>query len=114
MNDTQHGDRRRNPRISVVARIHSHLVTLNMPTTILDFSAGGFLMQSPVAFPVGAIEEFRFTAENVEVILRARVMRVLTAYRSDGMVYMTGLQFLEEQSEPISRLLATVTATAPA
>ena len=110
MSDTKHGDRRRTPRISVVARVHGHLINLNLPTTILDLSTGGFLMQSPVAFPIGAVEEFRFTADEVEVILRGRVVRVLTASRADGMVYLTGLEFLEGQTEEIVRLLATVSA----
>ena len=108
------GERRRTPRMSVVARVHGHLVTLNLPTVILDLSAGGFLMQSPLAFPVGAVEEFRFTAEEVEVILCARVVRVLTASRPDGVVYMTGLEFLTGQTEPIMRLLMTVADAASA
>jgi hypothetical protein len=94
--------------MSVVARVHGHPVTLNVPTAILDLSEGGFLLQSPVAFPVGATEEFRFTAGEVDVILSARVVRVLTATQSDGVFYLTGLEFLEGQRESIRRLLATV------
>jgi c-di-GMP-binding flagellar brake protein YcgR len=93
----------------VVARIYGHIVSLNLPTTLLDLSTGGFLMQSPVAFPVGAVEEFRFTTEQVDIVLRARVVRILTASRSDGVAYMTGLKFIdldEEQRDTIARLVS--------
>ena len=92
-----------------MARIHGHIVSLDLPTTLLDLSNGGFLMQSPVLFPVGAVEEFRFTAGDTVLVVRARVVHAMTTSRSDGMVYLTGLEFVEpdeEQRDAIARLVA--------
>ena len=111
MTEPQHGERRRARRVSVVARVIGHILSLNLPTTLLDLSAGGFLMQSPVQIPVGAVEEFRFTADETEVVVCARVVRSTTSFRSDDLVYVTGLAFInltEQQRGAIGQLLNPV------
>ena len=109
MSDNPQSDRRRTPRVSVVARVYGHIVSLNLPTTLLNLSPGGFLMQSPVEFPVGAVEEFRFTANGIDLVLRARVVHAMTASRVDGPVYLTGLAFVDpnaDQQDAIARLVS--------
>jgi PilZ domain-containing protein len=80
-----------------------------VPITLLNLSTGGFLMQSPVPFAVGAIDEFRFASDGAaDVIVSARVAHATMVVRDDGPVHVIGVRFVdldEEQRKAIGRLL---------
>ena len=103
MSTPQHGhasanpdERRRSPRLEVLAEIHGHVIALDVHITLLNISQGGFLMQAPVNFPVGAIHDFRFTARHREpVVLPARIVHAVRATAGGTASYVMGLEFVD-------------------
>jgi hypothetical protein len=67
-------DRRTTPRLEVLSQIHGRLVPFGVPLTIREISAGGFSLESSVAFPVGGRYWFRFaTAAGPQVVVEGAV-----------------------------------------
>jgi hypothetical protein len=96
-------ERRRSPRIELLGRLHGHSVSLDVPVTVLEISLGGMAIQTALAFPVGAVHEFRLTlGDDSTVELRGRVMHCRnTAPAGDEPTYATGVQFVEDEpSDP--------------
>jgi hypothetical protein len=89
-------DRRRAPRIEVLSQFHGHSVTLGVPVTLLDISLGGFRIETSVAFPLGAVHEFRFTlADDTTIEVRARVLHCGIHTSPRGVLrYSAGLEFV--------------------
>jgi hypothetical protein len=98
-------ERRRYPRIEILGRIQSRVLSLNLPIAVLDMSLGGVCIQTDITFPIGELHEFRLTANEGEpLVISARVVHSLHASRSDGTpCYFIGFEFVEDDA-PGTRL----------
>jgi hypothetical protein len=94
-------DRRRSPRIELLGRLHGHSVSLDLPVHVVQISMGGMAIETAVAFPVGAVHQFRLTlGDGSTTELTGKVMHSRnTAPAGDTPVYTTGIQFVEGDSE---------------
>ena len=90
-------ERRRSIRIEVRERIEGHMRPFDVPITLVNVSRGGFLMQTPIKYGLGAIHEFHFTkGDDDPIALRARIVR---GGGSAGQ-YQFGLEFVERGTSP--------------
>jgi hypothetical protein len=94
-------DRRRSPRFELLGRVHGQVVSLATPVRVREVSLGGLSFDSEIAFPVGAIHEFRLQlGDRTTVVLRGRVVRCLQ-HESDGAwQYTTAVQFIDDEPPP--------------
>jgi hypothetical protein len=95
-------ERRRAPRFELLGRVHGQIVSLATAVRVREISLGGLSFESTIAFPVGAIHEFRLQLGDAsDVVLRARVVRCLQHGMIDGELrYTTAVQFLDDDPPP--------------
>ncbi len=89
-------DRRNNPRIQILGRLHGRAVALDVPVTVTEISLGGMGLMTETPFPVGAIHEFQLTlGDNSVVLLRGRVAHCQKV-ESEGVRFLSGIQFIDD------------------
>jgi hypothetical protein len=95
-------DRRRAPRFELLGRVHGQVVSLATAVRVREISLGGLSFESTIAFPIGALHEFRLQlGDNSDVVLRGRVVRCLQHGHVDGEArYTTAVQFVEDPTPP--------------
>jgi hypothetical protein len=93
-------ERRRSPRVEILDRIHGHVTALDVDLNVRDMSLGGMSLQTPFAFPEGAIHEFKLTlGDGSPVILKGRVVRTREQEAPDGSkVFVLGVEFVEDEA----------------
>jgi hypothetical protein len=106
-------DRRRNPRVQILGKLHGQLVTLQAPITVTEISLGGLGFESEIKFPHGVVHEFRLTlGDESSVFLRGRVVHCRRISRLDEPSrYVVGVQFIDDegvQSPPVGDLIDRV------
>jgi hypothetical protein len=104
----------RAPRLEVIGQVRGDVVRLNVPLAMRDLSAGGFSIESSVAFHRGSHHQFRFTtAAGIAVVLRGRVVYSRAwGSRNGALGHVTGFAFVAEpqSAEKIAVLLDSVTS----
>jgi hypothetical protein len=92
-------DRRRSPRIEILDRVHGQIATLNLDVRVREMSLGGMSMETAIAFPPGALHEFRLAlGDGSFVLLPGRIAHCREITTPDGQrAYVTGVQFVDEQ-----------------
>lgn len=103
-------ERRRAPRIAILGRVHGHVVSLDVAVTVREMSLGGLSMETSFAFPVGALHEFRLTlGDGASVELTGRVVYSReTAVAGGGAVYVTGVQFVDDETAAVDGILGRI------
>ena len=91
-------ERRRSARVEILGRLHGRIVSLDLPVTVREISLVGMSIQTTVAFPVGAVHEFRLTlGDGSTVLLRGRVVYCRGHGRESGEpTFVSGVEFLED------------------
>ena len=93
-------DRRRTPRFEVDGRLRARLDPPAQEVVVRDLSLGGFLVESPSAFPVDAVHHFRIALENGQwvTVLTAKSVHCRPRSASGATLsYLTGFAFIEPQ-----------------
>jgi hypothetical protein len=109
--------RRRGPRIEVLGQLHGQLVPTEVPTLIRNLGAGGFGIESSIAFPVGSVQKFRFTTvSGIAIVVSAEVKHCHAIQGGDTPDrYRAGLSFVHEPGgvtvRAIEELLNAATST---
>lgn len=95
-------ERRRAPRFELLGRVHGQIVSVATAVRIREISLGGLSFESSIAFPTGAIHEFRLQlGDRSDVVLRGRVVRCLQHGMVDGALkYTTAVQFIDDDPPP--------------
>lgn len=93
--------RREGPRLEIEAVIDGRLARGNLRLELYDLGFGGFAIESPIAFSIGARREFRFTTTSgAEVSLTAEAVHTTPVGSRDGMEhYRSGFRYLVQGSE---------------
>lgn len=92
-------DRRRNPRVAILGKLHGHVVTLDVAVTVLEISLGGMGIQTTVPFPVDAIHSFQLTlGDNSVVYLKGRIAHCQRLAGEEDR-YVSGVQFIDEAAD---------------
>lgn len=92
-------DRRRNPRVAILGKLHGRIVTLDVTVTVIEISLGGMRIETAVPFPVDAVHEFQLTlGDNSIVHLKGRVAHCQRT-GGDQERYISGIQFIEDTAD---------------
>jgi len=108
--------RRKTPRIEVLGHLHGQLVAMDVPIIVRNLGAGGFGIESEVAFPVGATHTFRFTAATgFRIVVSGAARHCQPFTGADGVMrYRAGFEFLFDANGQTARaveaLLEAVTS----
>ncbi len=91
-------DRRRSARVAILGRLHGLAISLDVPVKVNDLSLGGMAIETPVAFPVGAVQEFQLTlGDDSTVVLRGKIVRSQNVAPAGAVpAFVTGVQFIDE------------------
>jgi hypothetical protein len=109
--------RRRGPRIEVLGQFHGQFVPTELPLLIRNLGAGGFGIESSIAFPVGTVQKFRFTTvSGIAIVVSAEVKHCHAVQGGDAPDrYRAGLSFVHEPGgvtvRAIEELLNAATST---
>jgi hypothetical protein len=89
-------DRRRNPRIQILGRLHGRIVAMDVAVTATEISLGGMAIQTDISFPVGAIHEFQLTlGDESSVVLKGLIAHCQRVGDESG-GYLSGVEFIDE------------------
>jgi hypothetical protein len=105
---TKH-DRRWTPRLKVLEKIEGRIMPQDVAIAVLNLSRGGFLIQAPIEFPIGSIQQFRFRIAAAEPItLHAQVIHARRdAGRATG-PYVIGFEFADATTPTGARAIDTL------
>jgi hypothetical protein len=92
-------ERRASPRIEILGRLHGHLVSLDVAVTVREISLGGMAIETPIAFPIGAVHEFMLTlGDGSTVPLTGQVVHCRNVAAPDAdPSYVSGVRFLDDE-----------------
>jgi hypothetical protein len=92
------GDRRKGPRLEVVGPLWGTFHR-SVPVRIVDASALGVLIASPVRFPEDSIQQLWINIGEHRLMIDARVCHVRSADPRHGGEALIGLEYLPTASE---------------
>lgn len=95
-------DRRRNPRVAILGKLHGRAVTLDVSVTVTEISLSGMGIQTDIPFPVDAVHTFQLTlGDNSVVHLKGRVKHCqkLSGEPGEPERFLSGIQFLDEKTD---------------
>jgi hypothetical protein len=109
-------DRRRSVRVSILGAVYGQSAGIEHSLIVRNLSAGGFAVESPVPFFVGAKHQFEIALDGSPALpVEATVKHCMRFHTVDGERYLTGFAFLVEmprQRECVAALLDRLAATA--
>jgi hypothetical protein len=96
-------ERRKNERIPIGDELRAELVGYDWPVRLVNISAGGFAVNSPIMVPAVGRLEFRFSTADRRwsTVLTARASYLLPdpTHQGSAPLYRTGFAF-EQAAEP--------------
>jgi hypothetical protein len=99
-------DRRRSPRVELIGAIQGRHANLNTPVTVLEVSATGFSVKSPVPFELDEEQVFRLRGvDGRQATVRARTMHCMRASAGgEEATYVVGFALIGESVEQMGAL----------
>jgi hypothetical protein len=97
-------ERRRSPRVDLLADLHGHLVTLDERVQVTQIGAGGMTVETTAPLSPRVEHDFRLTVGDRAITVKARVVHSRLSIQEDSVSYVAGLEFLA----PGPELLAVV------
>ena len=92
-----HSERRRAPRVDLVGQVKGELVSVDVPVLVREISLGGMSIETAMPFDVERRLEFLLTlGDGAGVLVLGRVAYCRAAERAGAPVFITGIQFLDE------------------
>ena len=100
---THASERRRAPRVDLVGQIRGELVSKDVPIRVREISIGGLSMETAEPFEVNSRHEFLLTlGDGAGVSVVGRVAYCRVEDRPGGKVFISGIQFLDEDPSTVS------------
>lgn len=70
-------------------------VTVFQPMTVLDISERGALIETTFQLPLEGLHDFRLTLGSRSVVVKGRIVHCEIGELRDGVMYRTGVEFIE-------------------
>jgi hypothetical protein len=89
---------------------------MRLPIVVRDVGCGGFSIESPIPFPIGSLQTFRFTSvQGREILVTARSVRSSPTPTPDGVLsYVSGFTFERDDAsgrDEIERILESMVSS---
>ena len=96
---TNSSERRRAPRVDLVGQLQGELVSVDVPIRVREISLGGMSIETAEAFAIDTRHSFILTlGDGAGVFVLGRVAYSRKAADDQGVVFITGIQFLDEEA----------------
>ena len=93
-------DRRRSPRVELMGRLHGQLISANLPVHVREISLGGMSIETREGFEKGSVLNFVLTlGDGAGVLVAGRIVYSRLIDGSDPAMYVSGLEFVDEDGE---------------
>lgn len=93
------GERRRAPRVDLVGQLHGEMVSVELPIRVREISLGGMSIETSEAFAIDTRHSFVLTlGDGAGVFVLGRVAYSRKVGREGGAIFITGIQFLDEEA----------------
>lgn len=88
-------DRRRSPRVDLLADLQGHVVTLDDRVLVRQISEGGLTIETTAPLSLRQYHDFRLSVGMRSAVVRARVLHNRVQVRGDLVAYVAGLEFVD-------------------
>jgi hypothetical protein len=88
-------DRRRTPRVDLLAELQGHIVTLDEQIQVTQLSLGGMTVETMAPLSPRLRHIFRISFQTSAVTLQARVIHSRVVIRGDTVSYVSGIEFVD-------------------
>lgn len=88
-------DRRRSPRVDLLADVQGHVVTLDERVTIRQISHGGMTVETTAPLSPRIVHDFRLSAGDRSAVVKGRVVHSRVRIDRDVVTYLAGVQFVD-------------------
>lgn len=99
-------DRRRAPRVDLLANLQGLLVTLDEGVQVKQLSAGGMIVETSRPISPRVPHDFRITLGSVTLTVHAQVVHSRVLVRNDAVTYVAGVQFLDVAPDAVAAIEA--------
>lgn len=86
-------ERRRYPRIDLLADVQGHLVTLDEQVRVRQLSLGGMTVETTAPLSPRLVHDFRITFGSDAVTMHGRVVHSRVSVDGDRVTYVSGIRF---------------------
>jgi hypothetical protein len=107
-------DRRRSPRIDLLAELHGHVVTLDERVQVTQMSPGGMTVETSAPLSTRLPHDFRISFGPSAITVRGQVVHNRVVVQGDGLRYVAGIRFAElppEAARGIQAIIESACAT---
>jgi len=87
--------------VALLGQVHGHIASLDVQVKVREMSLGGLSMETPFAFPVGALHDFSLTlGDGASVQLKGEVVYSRPMATTDGTTaFVTGVRFVADETD---------------
>jgi hypothetical protein len=96
-------------RVPVTSPVHGEVMVFQ-PMTILDISLGGAQIETPFPLQLDSLHDFRLSLGDHSVVVKGRIAHCHVAELKGGVLYRTGVEFIEPSEHAQSAIRAFVQA----
>ncbi|MGE3842854.1 MAG: hypothetical protein AB7I50_14865 [Vicinamibacterales bacterium] len=94
-------DRRRAPRVDLLANLQGLLVTMDEGVQVKQLGAGGMIVETSRPISARVTHDFRITLGSVTLTVHARVVHSRVLVENDVVTYVAGVEFLDVAPETV-------------
>lgn len=88
-------DRRRTPRVDLLADLQGHLVTLDEQVQVKQLSLGGMTVETTAPLSPRVQHDFRISLAESTLTVHGRVVHSRVVIRGDNVSYVAGVEFVD-------------------
>lgn len=92
--DIASAERRRAPRVDLLATLQGHVVTLDERIQVRQLSAGGMIVETNRPISTRLAHDFRITLGDTTLTVHARVIHSRVLVQNDTVSYVAGVEFV--------------------
>jgi c-di-GMP-binding flagellar brake protein YcgR len=91
----QQPERRRTPRVDLLADLQGHVVTLDEQVQVRQLSLGGMTVETTAPLSPRVQHDFRISMAESTLTVHGRVVHSRVAIRGDTVSYVAGIEFVD-------------------
>lgn len=99
-----HPDRRRAPRVDLLAELQGHLVTLDELVQVKQLSLGGLVVETTAPLSPRHEHDLRITFGEKAALVRVRVIHTRVALVGEAVIYISGLQLVDPSPDVVAMI----------
>jgi hypothetical protein len=106
-------ERRRSPRVDLLADLHGHVVTLDERVQVRQLNELGMTIETTAPLSPRSPHEFRISLDDLMLRVRGRVVHNRVLIRGDVVTYVAGVEFVDLTPEGRAVIVQIVERAAP-